>query len=188
MKTGICGRLSISRFQPSSVALGLGPVLLALLGAALLDVHRADAQSVPGGDEERLRALFTEMPARETLQLITPELIVDNARFVSLEPSTVELRQLGTGVPISIDLTAIRGVAVERRHWLQGTLWGLGGGLLAGSMFGLMIGSFECDSVEVCRSSERRGAVRWGMALGVVGGGVGFALGRRDVYWKPIFP
>ncbi|MGB1778232.1 MAG: hypothetical protein ACPHQP_01635 [Longimicrobiales bacterium] len=181
------GRFPKRRFVPCSGVFGCG-LLVALFAIALPGVQHAAAQAAPGLDEARLRTLFGQMPVNETVQLITPEIIVDDARFVSLEPSTVELRQLGTDVPISVDLTAIRGVSVERRHWLQGTLWGLGGGLLAGSMFGLMIGSFECDSVEVCRSSERKGAVRWGLALGAVGGGVGFTLGRRDVYWKPIFP
>ena len=184
MITRIAERFPSSRLDPISVGFGL----VAILGIALFGVGHADAQVVSDSNEDRLRALFAGMAVNETLQLITPEMIVDNARLVSLEPSTVELRQLGTGVPISVDLTAIRGVAVERRHWLQGTLWGLGGGLLAGSMFGLMIGSFECDSLELCRSDERRGAVRWGTILGIVGGGVGFILGRRDVYWEPIFP
>ena len=181
------GRSWTWRFAQRCFGFGRG-LLIALLALALPGLQGTSAQAAPSIDEARLRTLFGQMPVSETVQLITPDIIVDYAQFVSLEPSTVELRQLGTDVPIIVDLSAIRGVSVERRHWLQGTLWGLGGGLLAGSMFGLMIGSFECDSVELCRSSERKGAVRWGMALGVIGGGVGFTLGRRDVYWKPIFP
>lgn len=154
----------------------------------LLGVVPLAGQAPPGSYEERLRVLFGRMPETETIQLVTPEVLVENAHVVSLEPTTVELRQLGTGLPISVDLTAIRGVSVQRKHWLQGTLWGLGGGVLAGSVFGLMIGSFNCTTVDGCNSSERDGALFWGSAIGVVGAGIGFTLGRRDIYWKPIFP
>ena len=148
----------------------------------------AAAQAGPGSNEARLRALFGGMPVAESVQLVTPELLVEDAEFVSLGTSTVELRQAGTGVPIEVDLTAIRGVAVQRSHWLQGTIWGLGGGILAGSVFGLMIGSFYCTTVDGCEDDERRGARVWGTTLGIVGGGIGFTLGRRDVYWQPVFP
>ncbi len=182
------GRLPIPPFGPGSTAASRGFVAVLLCVAALAGVEHAAAQTESSESEIRLRALFAGMTVNETVYVVTPEVLVDHARFVSLESSTVELRQEGTGVPISVDLTAIRGVAVQRTHWLQGALWGLGGGLLAGSMFGLMIGSFECDTVELCKVREREGAVRWGTALGLVGGGIGFTFGRRAVYWKSIFP
>jgi hypothetical protein len=156
--------------------------------AVMICATGASAQAAPIPYEERLRTLFGGLSHDETIQLVTPEILVENAKLVSLEPATVELRQIGTGVPISVDLAAIRGVSVQRRHWLQGTIWGIGGGVLAGSVFGLMIGSFNCTTVDGCGDDERRGAVIWGTTLGIVGGGIGFTLGRRDVYWYPIFP
>ena len=146
------------------------------------------AQTTPSPDQNRLRTLFSGLPVGENIQLVTPEIILEDARLISLEGSTVQLEQVGTGIPIVVDLTAIRGVSVQRRHWLQSTLWGTSTGLLAGSIFGLMIGSFNCTTVDRCRADERAGAVRLGTTLALVGGGIGFALGRRDVYWYPIFP
>ena len=143
------------------------------------------AQRTPSPDQNRLRTLFSGLPVGENIQLVTPEIILEDARLISLEGSTVQLEQVGTGIPIVVDLTAIRGVSVQRRH---GTLWGTSTGLLAGSIFGLMIGSFNCTTVDRCRADERAGAVRLGTTLALVGGGIGFALGRRDVYWYPIFP
>ena len=86
--------------------------------------------------------------------------------------------------PIVVDLSAIRGVSVQRRHWLQGTLWGLGGGILAGSVFGMMVDSFYCTTVDGCSSSERQGAIRWGAVLGVVGGGMLLIDPETPAVWR----
>ena len=163
---------------------GLGMLLLMVLTGAGDLAGQVSAST----GERRLQELFSGMHPSQNVRLITPEILVDDAEFVSVTPVTVELRQVGTGVPITVDLSAIRGVSIQKRHWLQGTLWGLGGGVLAGSVFGLMIGSFKCRTVDGCGVAERRGARVWGATLGAVGGSIGFVLGRRDVYWHPVFP
>lgn len=173
--------LRVSLAPVVRVAVCLGVVMTCPMSAAR-------AQEVPSVEEERLRDVLMALPQSETLQISTPRVIIDNARLVSLEASTVELREEATGIPVSIDFSAVRGVAVQRRHWLQGTVWGFSGGVLAGSFFGMMLGSYRCTSVELCRASERAGALRLGALVGALGGGIGFTFGRRALYWKPIFP
>lgn len=179
-------RMSTARTLLRSVVLQPGLTVPAL--AVMACATGIAAQSTPSPDEERLQTLIGGLPVGENIQVITPQIFLEDARLVSLEGSMVELEQIGTGVPIVVDLAAIRGVSLQRRHWLQGTVWGVGSGLLAGSVFGLMIGSFNCNSVDRCSEDERAGAVRWGTTLALVGGGIGFTLGRRDTYWYPIFP
>ena len=89
---------------------------------------------------------------------------------------------------MDVNLSAIRGIAAEQSNWLKATLWGTTGGMLVGSVFGLMIGSFKCSDIETCLSDERAGAVRWGATLGLVGGGAGFVLGRKVVIGRRFFP
>ena len=176
--------LILPGISPSCRRFGVATLLLMLLTGA----GHLPGQVSSSTNERRLEALFAGMHPSQNVQLITPEILVEDAEFVSVTPMTVELRQVGTGVPITVDLSAIQGVSIQKRHWLQGTLWGMGGGVLAGSVFGLMIGSFKCRTVDGCGVAERRGARVWGATLGAVGGSIGFVLGRRDVYWHPVFP
>jgi len=182
-------RMSTTRTFFRSCVLRPGLTLSALAAmAAMACATGTAAQSAPAPDEERLLTLIGGLPLGQNIQVSTPQILVEEALLVSVQGGTVELEQIGTGVPIVVDLEAIRGVSVQRRHWLQGTVWGVSGGLLAGSMFGLIIGSFYCNSIDQCGNEERAGALRWGTTLALVGGGIGFTLGRRDVYWHPIFP
>ena len=148
----------------------------------------AIAQAQPVEPSERLMMLFGDLASVAPLQIITPGRILDDVKFVSLKESTVQLEELATGALVNVDLSAIRGISAEQSHWLKATLWGTSGGILVGSVFGLMIGSFKCSDLEACLSDERAGAVRWGATLGLVGGGAGFVLGRKSRHWEPIFP
>ncbi|MBK91158.1 MAG: hypothetical protein CME27_01735 [Gemmatimonadetes bacterium] len=159
-------------------------VLVTIIG----DPAMAQAQSQPVEPSERLTMLFGDLASAAPLQIITPGRILDDVNFVSLQESTVQLEEIATGALVNVDLSAIRGIAAEQSHWLKATLWGTSGGILVGSIFGLMIGSFKCSDLEACLSDERAGAVRWGATLGLVGGGAGFVLGRRSRHWEPIFP
>ena len=148
----------------------------------------AIAQAQPVEPSERLMMLFGDLASVAPLQIITPGRILDDVKFVSLQESTVQLEELATGALVNVDLSAIRGISAEQSHWLKATLWGTSGGILIGSVFGLMIGSFKCSDLETCLSDERAGAIRWGATLGLVGGGAGFVLGRKSRHWEPIFP
>tara|TARA_Y100000817_G_scaffold314928_1_gene316123 strand:+ start:5141 stop:5629 length:489 start_codon:yes stop_codon:yes gene_type:complete len=157
-------------------------VLVTIVGAPAI------AQAQPVEPSERLMILFGDLASVAPLQIITPGRILDDVKFVSLQESTVQLEELATGALVNVDLSAIRGISAEQSHWLKATLWGTSGGILVGSVFGLMIGSFKCSDLEACLSDERAGAVRWGATLGLVGGGAGFVLGRKSRHWEPIFP
>ena len=157
-------------------------VLVTIVGGPAV----AQAQSVE--PSERLTMLFGDLASVAPLQIITPGRILDDVKFVSLQESTVQLEEIATGALVNLDLSAIRGIAAEQSRWLKATLWGTSGGILVGSVFGLMIGSFKCSDLESCLSDERAGAFRWGATLGLVGGGAGFLLGRRSRHWEPIFP
>ena len=87
-----------------------------------------------------------------------------------------------------MNLEEIRAVSVRSAHTVQGSLWGLGSGLLVGSVGGLLVGSFGCKSPTECVDSERDGAIWGAIIVGGLSTAAGFLLGRRDVYWKPVFP
>ncbi len=159
-------------------------VLVAVAGGPAI----TQAQAPPVEPNERLTMLFGDLARVAPLQIITPGQILDDVKFLSVQESTVQLEEIGTGAIVNVDLSAIRGIAAEQSNWLKATLWGTSGGMLVGSVFGLMIGSFKCSDLETCLSDERAGAVRWGATLGLVGGGAGFVLGRRSRHWETIFP
>jgi len=159
-------------------------VLVAVAGGPAI----TQAQAPPVEPNERLTMLFGDLARVAPLQIITPGRILDDVKFLSIQESTVQLEELATGALVNVDLSAIRGISAEQSHWLKATLWGTSGGILVGSVFGLMIGSFKCSDLEACLSDERAGAVRWGATLGLVGGGAGFVLGRKSRHWEPIFP
>ena len=173
---------TLAMFPPSVIANVL--VLLTTIGSPII----ASAQAQEVGPNERLKMLFGDLQSVEPLQIVAPGLILDDVKFVSLQGSIVRLEEVVTGKLVDVSLSAIRSIAIEQDHRLKATLWGTTGGMLVGSVFGLMVGSFKCSDLETCLSDERAGAVRWGTALGLVGGGAGFVLGRRSRYWEAIFP
>lgn len=136
--------------------------------------------------QERLQALFAQVSPAEHVQVVTPLIFVEDAEFVAVGRSVVELNQAGT--PVSVELADIRSVSVRAGHSLQGALWGAGSGVLVGAVSGMMAASFTCVTPEACSSAEKEGALRWGTLFGVVGAATGFVIGRYNVYWKPIFP
>jgi len=167
---------------PSQSLMAAISVLVTIVGGPAI----AQAQQVE--PSERLMILFGDLASVAPLQIITPGRILDDVKFVSLQESTVRLEEVVTGKLVDVNLSAIRSIAIEQDHRLKAALWGTTGGMLVGSVFGLMVGSFKCSDLETCLSDERAGAVRWGTALGLVGGGAGFVLGRRSRYWEAIFP
>ena len=167
---------------PSQSLMAAISVLVTIVGGPAI------AQAQPVEPSERLMILFGDLASVAPLQIITPGRILDDVKFVSLQESTVRLEEVVTGKLVDVNLSAIRSIAIEQDHRLKAALWGTTGGMLVGSVFGLMVGSFKCSDLETCLSDERAGAVRWGTALGLVGGGAGFVLGRRSRYWEAIFP
>jgi hypothetical protein len=51
-----------------------------------------------------------------------------------------------------------------------------------------MVGSFDCNTPLGCNDSERQGALRGAVVIGLAGAITGFLVGRADDYWKPVFP
>lgn len=181
----ILGLLGMSAVKDFLVVKWVAALVVTIVTATPTSVWAQDTTVHP---YEGLRVMLGELVGTVPLQLITPGVILDDIQLVSIQESTVELTQLATGNTITVDLSAIRNVAVERSHWMKTTLWGISGGVLAGSVFGLMIGSFKCTDINECKSDERAGAARWGATLGFVGGAVGFTAGRKSKHWRTIYP
>ena len=164
--------------------------LLAILVLGVLPVLAIpeEVAAQPGQAErvERLTDIFSQMSRDAGVRIMTPSLFIDHGSFRSLQPEAVTI-EFGNDV-IPVELADIRTVQVEQRHPVKGTLWGLGAGLLVGSMAGLLLGSFYCDDPVDCGPEERRGAVIGGTSLGLAGGITGFLIGRYQVSWKPLFP
>ena len=161
---------------------GLAIVLL-FAGA----VVGAEAQSVPmSAADQRLAEIFSGLGPDDPVRVGTPSFFVEDALVGSMGADYVELRQDGTTVDIGF--LDIRSVSVQKSHWLQGTLWGAGAGILVGSVAGLMIASFDCTTPDGCGDAEREGVIRWGTVLGVGGALGGFLIGRRSLYWSTVFP
>ena len=164
----------------------IGVITAAFLLSGTADMTGQEVPVVLVTSQERLHALFSELSPNRHVQVVTPGLLVEDGEVRALSTSVVELSQDGT--PVSVDLDDIRAVSVRSGHSIQGMLWGLGAGLLVGSVSGLMVASFNCQTPVGCNSAEKEGAVRWGGVLGVLGGATGFMIGRHDVYWRPVFP
>lgn len=160
--------------------------LLALLAIAGSPGVTAQAANEGTPSEERLRELFAQLSPRDDLQLTTPVLFIERATIESVTPRSVLV--LTDGEPRTVNLEEIRAVSVRSAHTVQGSLWGLGSGLLVGSVGGLLVGSFGCKSPTECVNSERDGAIWGAVIVGGLSTVTGFLLGRRDVYWKPVFP
>lgn len=161
----------------------------ALLAASMVCVVAArPAAAQPGGEEReaRLKALFGQMSADTGVRVTTSMILIERGSFRGVGEENVHIEQGGEVVPVP--LSDIRSVEVEEHHPVKGMLWGLGAGLLAGSVSGLLVGSFYCDAPRDCTDEERRGALIGGSALGVAGGIVGFLIGKHRVSWQPVFP
>lgn len=156
--------------------------------AALLPPVSAEAQT--GGAistiDERLSVLFADFGPEIQLQIVTPVFFVEHAAVEAVGSGFVELRQGETTVPI--DFADIRAVSVRSNHQIQGTIWGGAAGILLGSVAGMMVASFGCDTVNDCNALERRGAIRWATVFGVGGAVGGFVIGRHSFHWQPVFP
>jgi hypothetical protein len=165
-------------------------MFLTLLGvtAAMIAPPAGAGQSPGEGStsRDRLIELFSGISAESDIQIATPSLFIEEAAFQGLRGPAVRLRRDGETVPVPLD--DIRSVAVKRSHALQGSLWGGGAGILVGAVAGMMIGSFGCISEVGCTQTEKEGALRWGIAGGLLGTVTGYLFGRRSVYWHPIFP
>jgi hypothetical protein len=133
-----------------------------------------------------LSALFSDISADEDLRVTTLAGLVEEGRLADVGETGFSV--LRGGATHQVRFRDVQTVAIEGGHGVQGALWGAAGGALAGGFFGLMIGSFNCNTPEGCQAQERRGAWGWGALLGAVGGGIGFWWGRRQVHWHPIFP
>jgi len=160
--------------------------LLALLVVTAPFAVAAQSAGPGSPSEQRLRELFAQFTPRDDLQLTTPVLFIERATIESVTPRSVLV--LTDGEPQTVNLEEIRAVSVRSAHTVQGSLWGLGSGLLVGSVGGLLVGSFGCESPTECVDSERNGAIWGAIIVGGLSTAAGYLLGRRDVYWKPVFP
>jgi hypothetical protein len=161
-----------------------GVLSLALLFGALASWNPpAAAQSA---SDSRLLEIFSGLGPSDPVQVITPSFFVENAFVVAVGPEEVGLTQNGTTV--DVDFADIRGVSVESNHWLQGTLWGTGAGILVGGVSGLMWASFTCTTPTGCVDDEKAGMINGAAILGSIGGFGGFMFGRHSIYWRPVFP
>jgi hypothetical protein len=136
--------------------------------------------------QERLIALFSGLSPNDNVRIVTPVLFIDDGMFRALRQEVVEVSMSGETFPVNLD--DIREISVRSGHGLKGALWGLGAGILAGSVSGMMVGSFSCTTPLGCDNSEKEGALRGAVAIGLAGALTGFLVGRADDYWKPVFP
>ena len=165
----------------------LAVVLLTAVSVCI--VPRGIAGQGPGegsGRRNLLTELFSGISVESDVQIVTPSLFIEEATFRGLRGPAIQLSRDDETFPVPLD--DIRSVALKRSHALQGTLWGAGSGILVGAVSGMMIGSFGCTSEAGCNQTEKEGALRWGVAGGLVGAVTGYIFGRRSVYWHSIFP
>lgn len=172
----------MSRFAAAARTL---PLVAVLWFAAPWKAEAQETEST-SPSEERLRELFSQLSPHDDLQLTTPVLFIERGTIESVTPRSVLVRT--DGQPQAVNLEEIRAVSVRSAHSLQGSLWGLGSGLLVGSVGGLLVGSFGCVTPSECTSSERDGAIWGAIIVGGLSTVTGYLLGRRDAYWKPVFP
>ncbi|MDX1647661.1 MAG: hypothetical protein R3304_10995 [Longimicrobiales bacterium] len=182
---GLRGTAGTRRGRGAAWAIAV--IVAVVMALGLLGAPR-DILAQPGQAErvDRLTGIFSEMPTGTGLRVITPMIFIEHGTFRELESETVQIRYGDSLVPVS--LADIRSVQVERHHPVKGMLWGLGSGLLVGSVSGLLFGSFFCEDPVDCESAERRGAIIGGTSLGLAGGIAGFVIGRYQVSWSPVFP
>jgi len=159
-----------------------------VVAASLCAVSPAAVTAQPGGIEReaRLTELFSDMSVDTGLRVTTPMLFIEHGAFRGVGPGAVRIEYGGEVVPV--ELVDIRTVEVERHHPVKGMLWGLGAGLLVGSVSGMLVGSFYCDDPVDCVSEERKGAIIGGSSLGFAGGLGGFLIGKYQISWSRIFP
>lgn len=169
---------------------GRNTVLRALLVATTMCVmapRPAVAQPGNAEREARLTALFSRMPVHRSVRITSSMVYIEHGSFRGVGEENVRVEQGGEVVPVP--LSDIRSVEVAEQHPIEGMLWGLGAGLLVGSVSGLLVGSFYCDDpVGSCTDEEKKGALIGGSALGIAGGIGGFIIGKHRVSWQPVFP
>ena len=136
--------------------------------------------------DRRLQALFGGIGAAQPVRVATPTTLFEAGGVAEVAADHVALSRNGS--PVDVDFVDIRNVAVQDNHWLQGTLWGAGAGILVGGVAGLMISSFTCSTPAGCTEDERTGMITWASVLGGAGAIGGFVIGRHSFYWQPIFP
>lgn len=171
----------------SRLARAAGAFLLVALVAWGAAPRGAAAQPGSAEREARLTALFSNMSVDTGVRVSTSMVYIERGSFRGVGEENVRIEQGGEVVPVP--LADIRSVEVEEHHPIEGMLWGLGAGLLAGSVSGLLVGSFYCDDpVGDCTEEEKRGALIGGSALGAAGGIAGFLIGKYRVSWQPVFP
>ena len=162
--------------------LGLLGIALALVALALPGAGAAQQTEM----DRRLEALFGSLSFDQPVRVATPSTFVEATGIRTVAGDHVELTHVGGSVDVGF--ADIRNVAVRDSHWLQGTLWGAGAGVLVGGVTGLLIGSFDCQTPTGCTDEERSGMVTWAAVLGGAGAIGGFVIGRHSFYWQPIFP
>lgn len=167
--------------MPTAATRVLGTALLAT--AMIAASSETVAGQLPG---PRLVEIFSDMSPQRDVQIVTPLLFLEDARFSRLGDDFVEVTTAGTTIPV--DLDQIRAVSLKNAHPVQGTLWGIGVGALVGGMSGLMISAFRCKPTQQCDEVERNGLVRWGTISAITGGVAGFVIGRYTLTWQPVFP
>jgi hypothetical protein len=166
-----------------------GAPLLALVGVlvtAPTAIHAQEAGVGVPSPRESLVRLFSGLSPNDGVQIVTQLLFIENGAFERVGHDSVRVTQYGVAVPVNLD--EIVAVSIRSGHGLQGSLWGSGAGILIGTVVGSIVASFGCTTVELCKASERQGAIRLGVFLGVVCASAGFVIGRRARYWKPVFP
>jgi hypothetical protein len=136
--------------------------------------------------QARLAEVFSGLEANREVQLVTTQSFIESALLRGVDGGAVELTWKGE--PLSVGLDQVRSVAVKKGHPIQGTLWGIGTGVLLGTVGGYLIVPFNCGSTEECERLGHDGAVRWGTVFGVTGAVAGFVIGRYNLTWRPIFP
>jgi len=162
----------------------IGVLLSILLFSAL--ASRSIPVAAQPASNARLTEIFSGLGPGVPIQVVTPSFFVEEAFVTSVGVGEVELTQGGTSLDIGFG--DIRGVSVQSTHWLQGTLWGLGAGILVGGVSGLMWASFTCTSPAGCVNAERDGMITGATILGGTGAVAGFLFGKRSFYWRPVFP
>lgn len=143
--------------------LRFGAIVLTCVGVGLLSAAPSQAQDAAERlrlGNERLIQIFSDLSTSHPVQIVTPLVRIDAGSFERVGQDSVVVTLNGVAIPVPLD--HIRTVAVQGDRRLQGTLWGLSVGAVAGGVFGLMIGAFNCTSPSAVRTP--RGTARCGGA------------------------
>lgn len=136
--------------------------------------------------QQEVRAVLTDVPRDARLEITAPGLWLSDVTLRDVGPDSVQVVNHGAIVPVAF--AEIETLAVREGHGVLGAAVGGGSGLLAGGVFGLMVGSFGCRDPVACEADDRRGAVVGGLIGVGVGAVLGYWIGSGSVRWKPVFP